>query len=345
MTLSSVGTRIRRRAKSAVFLARLHPLLRMWSPRLGQDCFITCSGKHDGAGAQALAVLSTMLFADRVGMQYVHTPFQRISQYTHTSYESVVSSTPELTDKWEKFFNLGEGEISLSQAASLRLERVPLNTLTELPFGRTGTLYVARHCHEYANFFPEQYVRIVDRFARKYYSCSKGDLQSYYDPSRLNIAIHVRRGEVAQHGKHASRYTTNRYVASIVRDVLSASGCFALPPSVHLYSEGQIGEFGPLQDMDIAFHLNECPFSTFNNLVSADVLLMSKSTFSYVSALLSHGVKLYQSFRGTPLNHKPLGHWIVVDENGRVNQKNLRQALAPVVQRALQPRNARGEMQ
>jgi hypothetical protein len=262
-----------------------------------------------------------MLFAERAGLRYAHTPFRRMGDFP-----------PAFVERWERFLNLGEDEIPVGDAAPL-LDRVQVGTLLDLPFGRSNTLYVVRHCHEYANAFPEQYGRIIDRFARKYHASPKGGLPSYYDRSRLNVAVHVRRGDVAPQGKHASRYTSNGYVASVLRDVLSAGDTVGLPLSVQLYSEGDVAEFGELRNMEVAFHLSECPFATFNNLVDADVLLMSKSTFSYVAALLSRGVAIYESFRGTPLDHKPLRRWLVAGANGRLSQWRLRRALAGVGRR------------
>ena len=299
----------------------------MHTAQAGDNSFITCSGKQDRAGAQALSILSTMLFAERVGLQYVHTPFQFIAQSPEPSSQEPVSGGPELAESWEKFFNLGEGELLASQVAP-HLERRRLLSLTELPFGRPNMLYAVRSAHEYANAFPDQYLRLVDRFSLKYYSSGKDSLTEYYDPSRLNVAVHVRRGDVRADNKHVNRYTPNAHVASVVEEARSAARSLGLTPSVHLYSEGDETEFGELRDMDITFHLGESPFLTFHNMVRADVLLMSKSTFSYVAALLSRGVVVYESFQGVPTNHKPLRTWLRADNHGRLDQKRLSTALS-----------------
>jgi hypothetical protein len=45
--------------------------------------------------------------------------------------------------------------------------------------------------------------------------------------------------------------------------------------------------------MQVSYHLNEDAFCTFHHLVSADVLVMSRSDFSYVAGIISKGVKLF----------------------------------------------------
>ncbi len=74
------------------------------------------------------------------------------------------------------------------------------------------------------------------------------------------------------------------------------------------------------------FHLNECPFTTFHHMVSADVLVMAKSSFSYSAALFSNGIKIY-----LPFWHKPLQNWIVVNENGGFNKKKFENMLGHVI--------------
>jgi hypothetical protein len=47
-------------------------------------------------------------------------------------------------------------------------------------------------------------------------------------------------------------------------------------------------------------------------LIEADILIMAKSSFSYVSALLSDGIKIYEPWLGYP----PLGSWVILGPNG-----------------------------
>lgn len=320
---ASVASRVRRLSMKAVHFSRFHPAMNSLRVRNEQRRFITCFGKIDGVGAQTLAIMSTMLFAHDAGLTYVHTPFRRIEH---------AKGDPECEAKWEKFFNLGEGEISRQQRIKPWVDCVSLPRLTDLPYSGDNVLYVVSHCRAYANYFPYRYRAISDRLAEKYYSSPKNGLPCHYDRTRLNIAVHVRRGDVTQQGKWRDRYSANEFVASVLRQIMDVAVGTPLPVSVRLYSQGQVADFGQLGDMDVEFHLNECPFATLHNLVSADILLMSKSEFSYVAALLSRGVKVFEPwvfkpFEPTSVFHGPLPHWIVARRDGTLSQRLLRNAL------------------
>jgi hypothetical protein len=319
MIFSSLRKQIEHVRRKAYILAHFNPSFHRRVADSRQDRFITCSGKIGGVGSQVLAVLSGMLFARDMGLKYVHSPFKQIQHNTDndSSWEA----------KWEKFFNLGKDELSVDEISISTENYVYLESLADTSLNMTNTLYILRHCHEYANLFPNRYSYLTDRLVDKYFSSSKTAFQSYYDRSKINVAIHVRRGDVLPHGNNASRHTANQFICSVVEDVLSAISNLPLTPSLCLYSEGKAAEFGPLQDMGIHFYLNECPFSAFHNLVSADVLVMSKSAFSYSAALFSQGIKVYESFKNSPFYHRPLDDWLIADKSGRIDINRLLQKL------------------
>ncbi len=265
------------------------------------DCFITCSGKTDGIGAQTQAVFSTMLFAEDMGIQYVHTPFKEIA---HNEKRE-----PDWEANWERFFNLGKGEKHIDAVRKGDLKVVHLDDLVRLR-KKKNTLYVVPHCHSYADVFSHNYINVTERFIEKYYSTPKDVYRSYYDPEKINVAVHVRRGDVSKNGVNSFRYTDGRYIASLLQKLLSLLSETERDVSVCLYSQGDAGDFPELHEYEVTFHLNECVFTTFHNLVLADVLVMSKSAFSYSAALLSRGVKLYE-----PFWHSPLKDWVVTNEH------------------------------
>jgi hypothetical protein len=61
---------------------------------------------------------------------------------------------------------------------------------------------------------------------------------------------------------------------------------------------------------------------TFRELVAADVLVMSKSSFSYVAAILNEGTVIYDRYARAPL---PI--WVERNANAGVNTKQLRERL------------------
>jgi hypothetical protein len=273
-----------------------------------EECYITCSGKRDGAGAQALAVMSTMLFADRMHIQYIHTPFSTLQH----NYENDLV----WEKKWEEFFNLGDDELKMNDD-SLKISREI--SLGESPLKikkQANTVFILRHCHEYTDMFPNLYSGIKNKLFGKYYGSSKGGYELNYEPKKVNIAIHIRRGDVNGNNQFRDKFTENKFVFDVMSKILEVIVAHGVEPSVCVYSEGNLADFKELEKLNPKFFLNISPFTTFHNLVCADVLVLSKSTFSYVAAILSRGIVFYESFR-----HSPLNNWIKVNENATFNTK------------------------
>jgi hypothetical protein len=273
-----------------------------------EECYITCSGKRDGAGAQALAIMSTMVFAEIMHIKYIHTPFAMLQH----NYENDV----DWEKKWENFFNLGKGELKIGDNL--------LNISREIPLGesplkirkQTNTLFVVRHCHDYVDMFPNKYFRLKNKLVEKYYASSKSGYGLHYEPNKVNVAIHLRRGDVNDKNQFRDKFTENRFVVDVLSKILEIFALQGVESSICIYSIGEMAEFKELEKLNLKFFLNISPFTTFHNLVCADVLIMSKSTFSYSAALLSNGIVFYESFR-----HQPLNSWIKVNKNAKFDPK------------------------
>jgi len=280
-----------------------------------QNCYITCTGKTDGIGAQVQAVFSTILFAQEFGITYAHTPFDKI----WSDYPS---------KEWEDFFNLGKDEININEIDKNSLSVVYVNHPFFINF-KSDTLYIVEHCHSFVDSGNNSrlYSDIIDRLVEKYQNSSKKNCKSSYKVGKINIAVHVRRGDVSKTGIHSERYTDNLYYRYLLNNIRSTLSSLKINASIHLYSQGKIEDFHELKELDINYHLDECVFTTFNNLVSSDVIIMSKSTYSYSAALLSKAIIIYE-----PFWHKPLEGWIVASWNNKnkkaaLNELHLKQRL------------------
>jgi hypothetical protein len=278
--------------------------------RNGEKIFITCSGKNDGAGAQAIAIMSTILFARDSGLTYVHTPFNKIAHNT--------DNDSEWECKWENFFNLGKGEVSIDDVKESGIEVINLSELSKLSLHKSNTLYRVSQCHKYANLFPDRYSNLTDSFKAKYLASDKTHYSLHILPQKINIAVHIRRGDINSSGLNSIRYTDNDFIAKIVRQIVENLSRSGLDVCINLYSQGKIEDFCELQNLNVNFFLDQCVFTTFNSLVNADILVMSKSTLSYTAGLLSDGIKIYE-----PFYHKPLKDWLSIKKS-HVSDENIR---------------------
>jgi len=186
---------------------------------------------------------------------------------------------------------------------------------------------------------------VMDRCANGYAIC-KSLSPFKKEPSNgvLRIALHVRRGELMF--VNSERLIDNRYYVGVAHKLASALAREGIPFQLELHSEllqkdsvvrpddpafkGRVGEvlrLRPTQDPFGDFEvfpglqrfINEPTMTSIERLATADVLVMSKSSFSYLAAILNvAGIVLYH-----PFWHYPLDDWIVTKPTGDFNVRRL----------------------
>lgn len=255
-----------------------------FAPQLG----VTCRGRGDGAGQQAMAVISAMMLARFAGCRYLHSPFARMHH---------AEGTPEdWARQWEAFFNFDDGETSVPADAEL----VQLAAAIERP-----DTYAGRPIVVFRPLFnlPGEAAQIGEglrgELRRKYWRSSKATIPSHCSVAGFTAAIHLRRGDVtliASGHRFVRDDTMLRHIARLRRAVAP----LGRPLTLNLYSEGDTADFGAFADAGCNLHISEDPFETLHNMVTADILLSAPSNFSYIAALLSQGIVLDHRRRAPP---------------------------------------------
>ncbi len=272
---------------------------------------MTCAGRNDGVGAQIQGVLSTLLFCNDMGIRYVHSPFAEIAHRP--------LNEPSWEKDWETFFNLGQGELQMDDLTSLNLPIVKIEDREKLPQEKEpNTLFVVPHCHHYADTVPDNYLKLKDQFLEKYHSNPKGKYTSANQPDKINIAVHIRRGDVSPE-KYPNRYTENGFIAQLLTDIQSILVDFGIAIAINIFSQGRIEDFQELKGEQVNFYLDHCLFSTFHSMVAADILITGKSSFSYTAALFSSGTIVYE-----PFWHQPQQDWFTANKLAPFDAKNFK---------------------
>ena len=160
----------------------------------------------------------------------------------------------------------------------------------------------------------------------------------------LSVAVHIRRGDIVK--KHSKNGMIKRLVpcahfAKVIAwlrtiDTLEEIGGKVRPIAwdVHIFSQGKMEEFTEITEIIhvdpenvLTFHLDEDVFETFHHLASADVLVMSRSDFSFVAGLLSNGIKL---FCPPPFWHTAVPGWLECDRGGMFETDQFREKLSHI---------------
>ena len=222
------------------------------------NCFITCAGRLDGAGAQAHAILSVIVAARYLGFKYMHTPMERID-HNENNVEN-----KKWVKMWETFFNFGEDELTVQEYKKKfpgggkmhildSLENIikyPSNFIEKNQL-LNGHIYIVNKAHCVIQKF------IKDPDFKKVYHQTIADLQLRYSktlkPSllfygtnsshkKLEIAIHIRRGDVANGDRiiTSKRFMNNDYFYRIMLNMEKIFIKMKINYQFHIFSEGTL---------------------------------------------------------------------------------------------------------
>lgn len=276
---------------------------------------ITCRGKDDGGGAQVHAVISALALARAAGLTYYHSPFRSIAH--------AEGNEAEWTEKWETFFNLGHGEKQLRPEQDAKC--VPIKRFLKSPSLWRGSDLIAEaeHFTGFTDANVKALAAVLPDVRRKYALSDKSALTLHRVPGTLTMNVHVRRGDVsADHPHHSDRFTGDEAILETIFSAREAAEAQDLALSVNVWSQGDRADFLVYEEAGCRLFLDTDIFETFHNLAQSDILLMAKSSLSFVAALLNDGICLYEGFW-----HPPLPHWIQLQDPASRNMA-LRDALA-----------------
>jgi hypothetical protein len=248
-------------------------------------CKVTCPGSiREGAGSQALLIMVTINFARLYGLIYVHTPFQIIKHADRPVSEWI--------EAWEAHFNLGLGERSAA-GDDHEIINFSYNHVELLPLLDIDGINLYR-----------MFEMTIPEFRRKYYSN-----KSQRKNEILTICVHVRRGDVTPNG-HPD-WTSTSFIAETMSRVRMALDNHDVKYKICIISQREFTDVAELNVPDAELFIDVDPIWCMREAIEADILIMAKSCFSYVAALISDGIKIYE-----PWHLPPLNGWIIRDSNG-----------------------------
>jgi hypothetical protein len=274
---------------------------------LPQGVRITCAGRDDGFGRQAMARISGLNFAKAFGATYVDTPFTAIGH--------APGDMGAWVDAWEKRFNFGKGEVSIG---SDDFQIVDYSDYLRHGHEITDKVVLRfQQCFWLGRRFPDSFEDIADSLREKF-----GVTPRVRTEKQIVVAVHVRRGDVGKN-RNALRFTPNRKIVRAIeclREVLDELG---VKGTFQVHSQGDPEDFAEFSQIGCELYLDTDAILTMQMLVEADVLLMAKSSFSYLAAIINDGVKIYE-----PMFDPPLSSWIVRRRDGSFDQKRAKESLA-----------------
>jgi len=296
----------------------------------------------DGVGAQLQRIYGIYAISRHLGVAYLHTPISRVDYQGLTALEGN-SGDPEFHREFNDVFRIASDFVPAGRFHTLDLPNISLEEFHGLRAlverGATGGIpCLVRLVMPYgiADGVPDCYE--VCRGVSPFASAAHGG-----EP--LRVAVHVRRGE--QVVIDSKRLLPNAYYVSVARNVARVLDALGLEYQIELWTEVPSGDFlvqpdhpgiagrisGPkvispemfaLDEFEVLPNLVHClngrAIDCLRKLATADILVMSRSSFSYVGGILNrNGTVLYH-----PFWHSALSSWITVGPDGQFDDRQLR---------------------
>tara|TARA_B100000927_G_scaffold151811_1_gene122352 strand:+ start:2117 stop:4018 length:1902 start_codon:yes stop_codon:yes gene_type:complete len=256
-----------------------------WDINLNKSkTLMTIHGKTDGFGSQLQAIFSLIAYCNYKGYTYIHTPMYKMHHNDENidNFPTYMNNFINIEHKFKTFEQLSNYDKSI------------IHKQKEGPFVH-GSLHP-----EY--FYNE---KVLNLFREMYFSKDKPHIN--YNECFKNIALHIRRGDVNQN-KYPSRFISNEEYITLLKKIDLSNSI------IHIFSEGKNEDFQDIinyfPENNFEMHLNENIQKTFHYLVMADILVLSKSSFSYCAGLLNKNTKIANLI--TRWWHKPLKSWKIV---------------------------------
>lgn len=240
---------------------------------------VTCD-RNDGGGAQLHGRISTIVFAEALGLQYVHTPLRDV-HFMRTTAE---------VDRWNELIDFEKFGPQVSSEAKVIKFNSMIRLLAELFFGtRPGgkRILEVQHCHAFTDRFPKLVSDIRPRLRDAYRSASQKNVVSSPD----DVVIHFR-GLVGPEDEHSPRLSSSLAIrkkiemARVLR-TKNTSLVVCVSPTPDL-----------IREVDSTFILDyESDVHTvFRIIADANVVFIARSSLSYVAALLNPKNIYYEDF-------------------------------------------------
>ena len=322
-----------------VFLFRLLKLLcNLLKPNIVLTYLNT--SKMDGVGAQIQRILAIRSLAKSLNLGYLHTEINSLAIHPLDSYQNL--------DEMKVFLHKLNHEFRMQSTEEYLVENLrerQTDTLTfsflfscilGAKFSRKQTLIRLVEPYPISEYDPDLY-QGIRRFLPNFVSPLK---------TGASVAVHYRRGVggfAIQRGERISREIAGNYFAAIAKEVIDAHRIPDLqlkiftdsptedvvftPPNVQFdlwtnspsFSEGAMHVLGlNVQDYfkdisaDVEVFYGGDPLEVIKSLSAADHLILSRSSFGYVAAILNDGGKVYFP---SQFWHTPMKGWRVIKES------------------------------
>ena len=305
-------------------------------------------GASDGVGAQLQRIYGLYALARTLNINYVHTPLEQVG---YQGFISLLNQTPDpgFVERYNAFFTLPSDDFDLAGCERIKIHNLDHETVERYRAQAAATgrsiLLETLLPFAYTDEHPAAYHALRD----------VSPYRQHRPAGPVRVCIHLRRGDNLPDSRR--RWLPNSYYLRVCEQILAALQHHGVPFTIRLHSElpsrrytlypGSPGlyfepeqpitidpldyaleDFDTLPNLEMVF--NAEPLDAFRDFATADVLILSASSFGYLGGMLNlHGVVVFAPFTW----NAPLPHWLVADAQGNLNQDEVAAKIADLLQR------------
>lgn len=307
----------------------------------------------DGLGAQLQRIYSLYAVARSRGLAYVHSP---VRQLLYQGLQAMVDRRldDQLCARANAVFPMTSDPVDLARCVRVHISVPPQDALDRYAqAARDSGRPVLMEAHDL--------LYLADHVPRVYHALRPvSPFRGHRPGGPLQVCVHMRRGDRV--ASQDPRLQPNQFFVQLSRQIGAALQARGLPHRIRLHTELPaatytleprrehmfIGLHAPvtvtpqqhrLDDFDhvpgLELVLNIGPVETLCEFATADVLVLSYSSFSYTGALLNpHGLVITGPPQPWPRNfHQPLPDWLLTDDDGHLAPAALDHALDAMLAR------------
>lgn len=253
--------------------------------------FVTYSGSGDGMGAQYQRIVGIICLVQYYGYTYVHTKLNKIG---HINNKELISQIDNYFGIEKKYKNVDEYKYDvIIDYKNGNLSDYDINDKNVLLIMQNSFRWTENNTDIYYLYMPVLRELIMPRKT------------FLFDNESTNIAIHVRRRDVnlkRNIGRYVPISTIKKIIEGITLKYIDKKF------KIHIFTEitdDNKDEFSIFSNDENIKIFNDNVIDTINHMIYADVLIMTKSSFSYIAGLYNKNIVYY-----TPFWHNPLKNWI-----------------------------------
>lgn len=298
------------------------------------------SSKADGVGAQIQRILAIRSLSNNLHLGYLHTEISSLAIHPLDSYQNIEEMKVFLLKLNNEFWMQSTEDFLIENLRERQTKTITFSLLfisiLRAKFSRKKTLLRLVEPYPVSEHDPDLYQGI-----RKF-------LPNFVSPLKTgaSVAVHYRRGVggfAIQRGEGISRELAGNYFALLAKEIIDINqnpdlklqiftdspieDVVFTPPKVQSdlwtnspsFSEGDMHVLGLnvqdyFKDISVDFEIfyGGDPLEVIKSLSAADHLILSRSSFGYVAAILNDGGKVYFP---SQFWHTPMKGWRVINES------------------------------